>query len=149
KDRGMDAQERSGGARAGCRHRAARGRPGPGARRPQSLRRSHSGDPWDARRQRRAYHGLPPGRFGGRDRRSIRYSSRPRALVSRPRRREIRLSKDRNMTDTVISSATKEVVIGFNRPFVIIGERINPTGRKVLAAEMAAGDFSRVEGDAT
>src|SRR5271163_3730213 len=52
------------------------------------------------------------------------------------------------MTDTVISSATKEVVIGFERPFVIIGERINPTGRKILAAEMAAGDFSRVEADA-
>ena len=52
------------------------------------------------------------------------------------------------MTDTVISSATKEVVIGFDRPFVIIGERINPTGRKILAAEMAAGDFSRVEADA-
>jgi 5-methyltetrahydrofolate--homocysteine methyltransferase len=52
------------------------------------------------------------------------------------------------MTDTVISSATKEVVIGFGRPFVIIGERINPTGRKILAAEMAAGDFSRVEADA-
>jgi 5-methyltetrahydrofolate--homocysteine methyltransferase len=52
------------------------------------------------------------------------------------------------MTDTVISSAKREVVIGFNRPFVIIGERINPTGRKILAAEMAAGDFSRVEADA-
>ena len=52
------------------------------------------------------------------------------------------------MTDTVVSSATKEVVIGFNRPFVIIGERINPTGRKILAAEMASGDFSRVEADA-
>ncbi len=52
------------------------------------------------------------------------------------------------MTDTVVSSATKEVVIGFDRPFVIIGERINPTGRKILAAEMAAGDFSRVEADA-
>jgi 5-methyltetrahydrofolate--homocysteine methyltransferase len=52
------------------------------------------------------------------------------------------------MTDTIISSATKEVVIGFNRPFVIIGERINPTGRKILAAEMAAGDFTRVEADA-
>ncbi|MBS0416607.1 MAG: dihydropteroate synthase [Proteobacteria bacterium] len=51
------------------------------------------------------------------------------------------------MTDTVISSATKEVVIGFERPFVMIGERINPTGRKILAAEMAAGDFSRVEAD--
>src|ERR1700739_3557687 len=52
------------------------------------------------------------------------------------------------MTDTVVSSATKEVVIGFDRPFVMIGERINPTGRKILAEEMAAGDFSRVEGDA-
>ena len=52
------------------------------------------------------------------------------------------------MTDTVISSATKEVVIGFERPFVIIGERINPTGRKLLAAEMAAGDYSRVRADA-
>jgi 5-methyltetrahydrofolate--homocysteine methyltransferase len=52
------------------------------------------------------------------------------------------------MTDTVVSSATREVVIGFDRPFVIIGERINPTGRKILAAEMAAGDYSRVEADA-
>lgn len=52
------------------------------------------------------------------------------------------------MTDTVISSATKEVVIGFDRPFVMIGERINPTGRKLLAAEMKEGDFSRVEADA-
>ena len=52
------------------------------------------------------------------------------------------------MTDTVISSATKEVVIGFERPFVLIGERINPTGRKLLAAEMAAGDYSRVQSDA-
>ena len=52
------------------------------------------------------------------------------------------------MTDTIISSAKKEVVIGFDRPFVIIGERINPTGRKILAAEMVAGDFSRVISDA-
>ena len=52
------------------------------------------------------------------------------------------------MTDTIISSASKEVVIGFERPFSIIGERINPTGRKLLAEEMKAGDFSRVEADA-
>ncbi len=52
------------------------------------------------------------------------------------------------MTDTVISSASKEVVIGFERPFVIIGERINPTGRKILAAQMKEGDYSRVEADA-
>jgi hypothetical protein len=51
------------------------------------------------------------------------------------------------MTRTVISSATREVVIGGDRPFVIIGERINPTGRKLLAEEMRAGDFSRVERD--
>ena len=52
------------------------------------------------------------------------------------------------MTDTIISSATREVAIGFNRPFVIIGERLNPTGRKLLSKEMEAGDFSRVEADA-
>lgn len=52
------------------------------------------------------------------------------------------------MTETVVSSATREVVIGFGRPFVVIGERINPTGRKVLAEEMANGDYSRVEADA-
>jgi len=52
------------------------------------------------------------------------------------------------MTETVISSARREVIIGFDHPFVMIGERINPTGRKILAAEMAAGDFSRVSADA-
>ena len=52
------------------------------------------------------------------------------------------------MTDTVLASATREVVIGFDRPFVMIGERINPTGRKLLAEEMKAGDFSRVTADA-
>ena len=52
------------------------------------------------------------------------------------------------MTDTVISSARQEVVIGFDRPFVVIGERINPTGRKLLAEEMKNGDYSRVEADA-
>ena len=40
------------------------------------------------------------------------------------------------MTETVVSSATKELVIGFERPFVLIGERINPTGRKIMAEEM-------------
>ena len=52
------------------------------------------------------------------------------------------------MTDTILSSASREVAIGFGRPFVMIGERINPTGRKLLAEEMKAGDFSRVEADA-
>ena len=52
------------------------------------------------------------------------------------------------MTHTVVSSQTKEVVMGFDRSFVIIGERINPTGRKLLAEEMKRGDYSRVESDA-
>jgi len=52
------------------------------------------------------------------------------------------------MTDTLVSSASKEVCIGFDRPFVIIGERINPTGRKILAEEMKNGDYSRVISDA-
>ena len=52
------------------------------------------------------------------------------------------------MTETLLSSASKEVCIGFDRPFVIIGERIPPTGRKILAEEMSRGDFSRVEADA-
>ncbi len=52
------------------------------------------------------------------------------------------------MSDTLLSSATREVTIGFDRPFVIIGERINPTGRKALAAEMAAGNFDTVVADA-
>ena len=41
------------------------------------------------------------------------------------------------MTETRLSSDKREVVIGFDRRFVMIGERINPTGRKLLAAEMA------------
>ena len=52
------------------------------------------------------------------------------------------------MTDTVLSSHKKVVIIGFERRFVMIGERINPTGRKLLAAEMAAGDYTRVIADA-
>ena len=50
--------------------------------------------------------------------------------------------------ETVVKSPTQTVIIGPNQPFVIIGERINPTGRKRLAAEMQAGDFSRVVADA-
>jgi 5-methyltetrahydrofolate--homocysteine methyltransferase len=52
------------------------------------------------------------------------------------------------LADTIISSKTKTVIIGADRPFAIIGERINPTGRKLLAREMAAGNYDRVEADA-
>jgi len=50
--------------------------------------------------------------------------------------------------DTVLRSRLKEVVVSVDRPFVMIGERINPTGRKVLAAEMRAGLMDRVKADA-
>lgn len=50
--------------------------------------------------------------------------------------------------ETIISSKTKTVIIGPERPFTIIGERINPTGRKVLAREMAADNYERVISDA-
>lgn len=52
------------------------------------------------------------------------------------------------MTRTIVASATKEIVIGFDQPFCVIGERINPTGRKKLAAEMIEGNFDTVIKDA-
>jgi 5-methyltetrahydrofolate--homocysteine methyltransferase len=52
------------------------------------------------------------------------------------------------MTRTIVESKTRTAIIGFDQPFCVIGERINPTGRKKLAAELEAGDFSTVEKDA-
>ncbi len=52
------------------------------------------------------------------------------------------------MTQTILQSATKTVIMGFDQPFCVIGERINPTGRKKLAAEMVAGNFDTVTRDA-
>ncbi|MEP2474737.1 dihydropteroate synthase [Roseobacter sp.] len=52
------------------------------------------------------------------------------------------------MTRTIVESKTKTAIIGFDQPFCVIGERINPTGRKKLALELEAGDFSTVEADA-
>ena len=52
------------------------------------------------------------------------------------------------MPQTIISSKTKEIIIDADQPFVIIGERINPTNRKLLAEEMKAGNLERVEKDA-
>ena len=52
------------------------------------------------------------------------------------------------MTRTVLESKTKTVIMGFDEPFCVIGERINPTGRKKLAAELEAGDFTTVLRDA-
>ena len=50
--------------------------------------------------------------------------------------------------ETILTSRGREVVVSIDRPFVIVGERINPTGRKVLAAEMKAGRMDRVRADA-
>ncbi len=52
------------------------------------------------------------------------------------------------MTTTLVASATREIKIGFDQPFCVIGERINPTGRKKLAAEMLEGNFDTVKADA-
>ena len=52
------------------------------------------------------------------------------------------------MTSTLVSSKNQQVHIGFDKPFCIIGERINPTGRKSLAEEMKIGDYHRVKADA-
>ncbi len=52
------------------------------------------------------------------------------------------------MTRTIIESKSQTAIIGFDQPFCVIGERINPTGRKKLARELEAGDFSTVEADA-
>lgn len=52
------------------------------------------------------------------------------------------------MTRTIVESNTKTSIIGFDQPFSVIGERINPTGRKILNEELERGDFSRVQADA-
>jgi 5-methyltetrahydrofolate--homocysteine methyltransferase len=49
--------------------------------------------------------------------------------------------------ETVLRSATKEVVIGHGRRFCLIGERINPTGRKLFQEQLRAGDLSAIERD--
>jgi len=48
---------------------------------------------------------------------------------------------------TVLRSATKEIVIGPDQPFCIVGERINPTGRKIFQEQLRAGDLSRINID--
>jgi 5-methyltetrahydrofolate--homocysteine methyltransferase len=51
------------------------------------------------------------------------------------------------MLHTVLRSATKEVVLGHDRPFCLIGERINPTGRRLFQEQLRAGDLSAIERD--
>ncbi|MBY9075344.1 dihydropteroate synthase [Nocardioides sp. WL0053] len=49
--------------------------------------------------------------------------------------------------ETRLRSATKEVVLGHDRPFCLIGERINPTGRRIFQEQLRAGDLSAIERD--
>jgi 5-methyltetrahydrofolate--homocysteine methyltransferase len=49
--------------------------------------------------------------------------------------------------DTILASRTRELVIGAESPFCIIGERINPTGRKIFQEQLRRGDLSRIEID--
>jgi 5-methyltetrahydrofolate--homocysteine methyltransferase len=53
----------------------------------------------------------------------------------------------RPLRETVLRSASKEVVIGHERRFCLIGERINPTGRRIFQEQLRAGDFSAIERD--
>jgi 5-methyltetrahydrofolate--homocysteine methyltransferase len=48
---------------------------------------------------------------------------------------------------TVLRSATREVVLGHDQPFRVIGERINPTGRRIFQEQLRAGDLSAIERD--
>jgi len=52
------------------------------------------------------------------------------------------------MTRTILASATQEVAIGFDQPFVMIGERINPTGRKLFSKELKEKNYWRVKKEA-
>jgi 5-methyltetrahydrofolate--homocysteine methyltransferase len=49
--------------------------------------------------------------------------------------------------DTVLQSRSRTVTIGAGRPFCVIGERINPTGRKAFQAQLQAGDLSQLDDD--
>src|SRR5246127_923876 len=49
--------------------------------------------------------------------------------------------------ETVLSSASRELRIGGENPFCIVGERINPTGRKIFQEQLRQGDLSRIEVD--
>ena len=86
-----------------------------------------------AGRRRAALHLLPQGR-GYREACAHDSASRPE-----PRG---------NPMDTVLRSRSKTVTIGAGQPFCIIGERINPTGRKTFAEELRGGDLSTVTADA-
>jgi len=50
--------------------------------------------------------------------------------------------------DTVLQSRSRTVTIAIDKPFCIIGERINPTGRKAFAAELRNGNLDQVLEDA-
>ena len=75
---------------------------------------------------------------------------RAKELLAQRRAPVERLSKQRRReatVHTILSSATKTVRIGDDQPFAIIGERINPTGRKIFQLQLRNGDLSRVEID--
>jgi 5-methyltetrahydrofolate--homocysteine methyltransferase len=57
------------------------------------------------------------------------------------------MSEEAAPKETVLRSATKEIVIGHGRRFCLIGERINPTGRKIFQEQLRAGDLSAIERD--
>ena len=57
------------------------------------------------------------------------------------------MSHERQALHTVLRSASREVVIGHDQRFCLIGERINPTGRKIFQEQLRSGDLSAIERD--
>lgn len=57
------------------------------------------------------------------------------------------MSTPSTLQETVLRSATAEVVIGHQQRFCLIGERINPTGRRIFQEQLRAGDLSAIERD--
>src|SRR5204863_4981099 len=82
----------------------------------------------------------------GRPRVRVRQPARDRGLARRPAGRRGGAAGVTGM-ETILESRSKTVVIGHERPFCIIGERINPTGRKAFQAQLQAGDLSQLEVD--
>ena len=76
-----------------------------------------------------------------------RLSSRRCRLAALPRPRHPHQGGEATRMHTVLSSRSKQVTIGPDQPFCIIGERINPTGRKAFAEALRAGDLSEIVKD--
>ena len=134
------------GRRASLHRRASAGDLGPGrgdrADRVARPTRSRRASTWPTSRRRHAM--SLPGVQGSTSSASGRTPASPRPAVALAFRRT---QKGLSM-DTVLQSRSRTVTIGAGRPFCVIGERINPTGRKAFQAQLQSGDLSQLDIDA-